>query len=199
MTPGFKPFTVLLWTLLWRLYTYLLRHVFPSPSPWSLLGHWREYVCLYFLHVLFRPQLRLVSFFFYCLNNPCCIYKQNFRLTYRLNVLLFGLVISRIAMNGGKHSGDPVFSSYVTSVYLLIGNERPMQGKWSCLCIILVILTRKLQHRERMSLVCNNVAHGSSRSAPCYHPGVGEAPFKSKRMLSSFHIGIEIAYYDIII
>ena len=57
--------------------SYLLHHVFPSPSPWSLLGQWREYVCLYFLHVLFRPQLRLVSFFFCCLNNPCCIYKQN--------------------------------------------------------------------------------------------------------------------------
>ena len=145
MTPGFKPFTVLLGTLLWRLYTYLLRHVFPSPSPspWSLLGRWREYVCLYFLHVLFCPQLRLVSFFFYCSNNPCCIYKQNFRLTDRLNVLLLGLVnvqISRTAMNGGKHSGDPVFSSYVTSVYLNIGNERPMQGKWSCPCVMLVIL-----------------------------------------------------------
>ena len=142
LTPGFKPFTVLWWTLLWRLYTYLLRHVFPSPSPWSLLGRWREYVCLCFLHVLFR-QLRLVSFFFYCLNNPCCIFKKNLRLTDRHNVLLFGLVnvqISRTAMNGGKHSGDPVFSSYVTSLYLLIGNERPMQGKWSCLCIMLVIL-----------------------------------------------------------
>ena len=59
--------------------SYLLHHVFPSPSPWSLLGQWREYVCLYFLHVLFGPQLRLVSFFFCCLNNPCCIYKQNLR------------------------------------------------------------------------------------------------------------------------
>ena len=30
-------------------------------------------------------------------------------------------------------------------------------------------------------------------------PGVGKAPFKSKPMRSSSHIGIEIAYYDIII
>ena len=197
MTPGFKPFTVLLWTLLWRLYTYLLRHVFPSPSPRSLLGRWREYVFLYFLHVLFRPQLRLVSFFFYCLNNPCCIFKQNFRLTDRLNVLLLGLVnvqISRTMMNGGKHSGDPVFSSYVTSVYFVIGNEPPMQGKWSCLCIRLVILPE-----NRKNLVCNNVVCGSSRTAPIYYPGVAEAPFKSKRMLSSSHLGIEIAYYDIIV
>ena len=61
--------------------SYLLHHVLPSqsPSPWSLLGRWREYVCLYFLHVLCLPQLRLVSFFFCCLNNPCCIYKQNLR------------------------------------------------------------------------------------------------------------------------
>ena len=61
--------------------SYLLHHVLPSqsPSPWSLLGRWREYVCLYFLHVLCFPQLRLVSFFFCCLNNPCCIYKQNLR------------------------------------------------------------------------------------------------------------------------
>ena len=65
--------------------SYLLHHVFPSPStspspsPWSLLGRWREYVCLYFPRVLFRPQLRLVSFFFCCSDNPCCIYKQNLR------------------------------------------------------------------------------------------------------------------------
>ena len=59
--------------------------------------------------------------------------------------------------------------------------------------------TRKLQNRERMNLVCNNVVCGSSRTAPCSHPGVGKAPFKSKPMRSSSHIGIEIAYYDIII
>ena len=61
--------------------SYLLHHVrpSPSPSPWSLLGRWREYVCLYFPRVLFRRQLHLVSFFFCCSNNPCCIYKQNLR------------------------------------------------------------------------------------------------------------------------
>ena len=59
--------------------------------------------------------------------------------------------------------------------------------------------TRELQNRERMNLVCNNVICGLSRTAPCYHPGVAEAPFKSKRMLSSSHLGIEVAYYDIIV
>ena len=50
-----------------------------------------------------------------------------------------------------------------------------------------------------MNLVYNNVVCGSSRTVPCYHPGVAKAPFKSKQMLSSSHLGIEIAYYVIIV